>query len=332
MEIVINDEGVNRYGFRVLSKGIDLKAFRKNPVLLFNHQRSYEHHQKPLLPLGRWDNIRLTESGQLVAEPVLDSEDEVGVALKLKLENGFINAASLGMRIIEWSEDPKLMLPGQTLPTVTKCELQEISLVDIPANANCVRLSYNGDSVVCGDTDNGGDNKKKLSQIFKLQKKMDKETLKLLGLAENATDEEIKTAIAAMKSDSEKGAQVLSAEKEKQATLLVQTAVASGKITAAQEATFMKLALADYDSTKTALDAMESYVSISEKVKGAAAGKEVALGTEKPELVAKYDLMASNGTLLAFSRTDNEAFKKMQEAKVAYERLALKSRGLLKEA
>lgn len=136
---ICSDESINRYGFRVLTAGIDISLFKKNPIMLFNHERMSWGADVYNGPIGRWDNIEKKES-QLLADPVVDADDPKGAILSKKVENDFIRAASIGFKIIETSEDPKLMLPGQTRPTVTKCKLIEISLVDIPANTNAVSL------------------------------------------------------------------------------------------------------------------------------------------------------------------------------------------------
>ena len=136
---ICSDESINRYGFRVLTAGIDLTEFKKNPVMLFNHERMSWSADVYNGPIGRWDNIEVKD-GKLMAEPIIDANDPKGAILSSKVENDFIRAASIGFQIMETSEDPKLMLPGQTRPTITKCKLFEISLVDLPANTNAVKL------------------------------------------------------------------------------------------------------------------------------------------------------------------------------------------------
>jgi phage head maturation protease len=136
---ICSDESINRYGFRVLTAGIDISQFKKNPIMLFNHERMSWGADVYNGPIGRWDNIEKKES-QLLADPIIDDNDPKGSILSKKVENDFIRAASIGFQIIETSEDPKLLLPGQTRPTVTKCKLIEISIVDIPANINAVSL------------------------------------------------------------------------------------------------------------------------------------------------------------------------------------------------
>lgn len=324
-EILLNDERVNRYGFRVLTAGIDLANFERNPILLYNHQRSYAHDEHTALPLGKWNKVR-KEGNLLIGEPELDQEDETAAALAAKLQAGYVNAASIGIRVIEWSEDPQLMLPGQTQPTVTKCELQEVSLVDIPANPNCVKLSYHGASVSLRADAPPPD----LKQLFfnkKTEKKMDKELLKALGLPDDTTPEQAALFAANLKAEADKAAQLLAAQKQEQVKLLVESAKQAGKITTAQEAHFAKLAQADYETTKATLDAMQPYKPISQMM--SAHAQEDSANT-KPDLVLKYDSMATAGTLAQLKAQNPDEFAKMQAAKVQYERETLKNKGLFK--
>lgn len=143
--IILSEESVNSYGFRVLTAGIDLSAFSKNPVMLYDH-RSYTY-----LPIGTWGNLSI-ESGQLTAEPIFDMEDEKAAQIAGKYDRKILNAASIGFQVLATSEDPDDMLPGQTGPTVTKCLLYEASIVPLPSNTNAVRL-YNkkGDAIEMND-------------------------------------------------------------------------------------------------------------------------------------------------------------------------------------
>lgn len=142
--IILSDESINSYGYRVLTKGIDLSAMKKNPVMLYDH-RSYSY-----LPIGTWKSLRV-EGDQLTAEPVFDMEDEQAATIAGKYERKILNAASIGIEILAWSDDPADMVAGQSRPTVTKCKLYEASIVPIPSNTNAVRLYRNGEPVDMSD-------------------------------------------------------------------------------------------------------------------------------------------------------------------------------------
>jgi len=141
----VHDESLNTYGFRVLTSGWkNREQFLANPVMLYNHVQPWMENDKDGLPIGTWEDVAVEADG-IMATPVIDSEDKgFGEAVAGKVERGVIRAASIGIRIVSISEDPSVMVAGQTRPTVTEWELREISLVDIPANKNCVVL-YDAD-------------------------------------------------------------------------------------------------------------------------------------------------------------------------------------------
>ena len=145
--IILSDSLINDYGFRVLTSGIDLERFKSNPVMLWMHKRegNFSFTQAPL-PIGKWENIRVEED-KLMGDPVFDEADDFAVKIKQKFDKGIINAASIGISIIESTNDPKSLLPGQSRPTISKSEVVEASLVDIPANKRAVRLYNKADMI-----------------------------------------------------------------------------------------------------------------------------------------------------------------------------------------
>lgn len=128
---VLHDETVNTYEFRMLTSGADLSEFVKNPVMLLNHNDL-------ALPIGRWENIRI-EGTKILADPVFDLKDERGKQVSGKVDDKFLNAASIGAwPPLEISDDPALKLAGQKHPTVTKWKVREASIVTIGSNHNAL--------------------------------------------------------------------------------------------------------------------------------------------------------------------------------------------------
>ena len=64
----VHDESVNTYGFRMLTSGANLEEFKKNPVVLYNHN-DWE------TPIGRGENVRV-EDGRILVDVVFDEEDD----------------------------------------------------------------------------------------------------------------------------------------------------------------------------------------------------------------------------------------------------------------
>lgn len=146
---VVSDENIiNSYGYRVMTDGIDLTQYMKNPVVLFMHER------------GDWKSDGATghevigktlalrkESGQLIADIEFDVADDFAKKIAGKVDRDFIRMTSIGAELIESSLDPDDLLKGQSYATVMTSKLLEISICDIGANDNALRLSRDGQPV-----------------------------------------------------------------------------------------------------------------------------------------------------------------------------------------
>ena len=134
-QYVLSDSTVNEYGFRLLTSGYQLDAFKKNPIGYYMHRREDGIVLK-------WEDLQVDED-KVVGTPVINLSNGRGEQTFDEAENGFLNAASVGhIVVLEYSTDPELMLPGQTGPTITKWYNKECSLVDIPGNCNALTKLY----------------------------------------------------------------------------------------------------------------------------------------------------------------------------------------------
>lgn len=123
MKIVLCDSNtINSYGFKTDVLGINLERFKKNPVMLYNHN--------PLQVIGRWKGIAV-ENGQLTAEPVFDMEDPFAAEIARKVEQGFIKGCSMGIVI-------KNITQTKGIDTATNSVLIEASIVSIPSDENAL--------------------------------------------------------------------------------------------------------------------------------------------------------------------------------------------------
>lgn len=138
--VILSDSSLNRYGYRVLTEGIRLEQFKKNPIMLWMHFR--DEGSKlwgESKPIGYWDDIQVNDD-VLSAVPVFDDVDELSKTIHAKYDAGTIRACSIGFYAITTSSDKKYVVPGQTRETVVEADLVEASFADIPANGNAVRL------------------------------------------------------------------------------------------------------------------------------------------------------------------------------------------------
>ena len=134
-QYVLSDSSVNVYGFRLLTSGYQLDAYKKNPIGYYMHRREEGIALK-------WEDLRV-EDDKVVGTPVINLSNARGAQLCDEAENGFLNAASVGhIVVLEYSTEAELMLPGQTGPTITKWYNKECSLVDIPGNTNALTTLY----------------------------------------------------------------------------------------------------------------------------------------------------------------------------------------------
>lgn len=267
-EVIISTSGLNCYGGRVLTSGIDLTQFQKNPLLLWMHRRSFD---RDAMPIGRIDNLR-TDGDRLIGTPVFDQNDEFAKKIESKWENGFLRMASAGIEIIETSDAPEHLLQGQTRRTITRCRLEEVSIVDMGGNDEALQLYDRSGKVLklaagedndalpllapekkddpSGTAPDGKDN----NQINKSTQSMNKEILQLLGLSETATEQEAVGALRLLKEKADKVETLQLAS----ITAVVDGAIAEKRITADKKEHFVNIGkAAGIDSLRTTLSLMQ---------------------------------------------------------------------------
>ena len=173
--VILSDSSLNRYGYRVLTEGIRLEQFKKNPIMLWMHFR--DEGSKlwgESKPIGHWEDIQV-DGDVLSAVPVFDDVDELSKTIHAKYDAGTIRACSIGFYAITTSSDKKYLAPGQTRETVVEAELIEASFADIPANGNAVRLYSQGASTLSLSSSeniipiltNNSDNQMKMNAAWK---------------------------------------------------------------------------------------------------------------------------------------------------------------------
>lgn len=137
--IRISNETLNCYGTWVRTEGADIEQYQRNSVLLYMHWRG--------MIVGSIKDIRV-EGGEITGEPYFDEVRDESKILKQQWDKGTLRMCSPNFEIIEMSDDPALLKPGQTRPTVTKSKLVEVSMVDIGGNDdNLILLSYQGNEL-----------------------------------------------------------------------------------------------------------------------------------------------------------------------------------------
>ena len=152
---VLTDDSLDRHSERVLPSGVQLDSFKSNPLMFYNHHRSTRWNDADSMkvtPIGIWKDIK-KRNNTVIADAYIDEDDEFAVKIGKKIENGILRAVSIGFKALGLSDDPKDKLPGQYGYTITKCEIREASIVDIPANANALMVSKSISEKSIGDID-----------------------------------------------------------------------------------------------------------------------------------------------------------------------------------
>lgn len=238
-EVVISTSALNSYGFRVITSGINIEQYKKNPILLWGHHRTWKGTTDEVLPIGLIENLRI-DGDKLIGTPVFDENDEFALKIKAKWDAGILQMVSAGLDVIEKSQDAAFLLPGQTRMSVTKSKLLEVSIVDIGANDEALVL-YNEGKLI--KLSNKEDCEVETINI-KLKQKMNKIALKL-GLQENATEDEILLKVGELQKNASKVSELETriASQEKEAIEQeINNAISLKKINEGQKSHFVELA------------------------------------------------------------------------------------------
>ena len=231
----ISNDSLNSYGFRVLTSGMDVSQYNRNPVLLYMHERGNV--------VGYVKDLKV-ENNEVTGELMFDCASELSQRCKKQFEFGSLRMVSAGLEILAMSEDKDLLVVGQTRPTITKSKLYEVSIADVGANDDAIVLQRNGKIITLG---RDGDCDLPLLNNINKQKteEMENKTIALnLGLPETATEAEISAKIAELNAVKEQNASLLQ-EKEKltlaRINSLVEQAIADKRIELNNKDQFVEL-------------------------------------------------------------------------------------------
>jgi hypothetical protein len=328
--IVIHTEDLNSYGFWMKTDGADLSRFNANPVLLWNHHRTWAGKQDEVLPIGILKDLRI-EDGRIVGTPEFDEDDEFALKIKRKYDKGHVRASSCGAKIIKTSEDPQDLKPGQRRPTVLNWELREVSLTDIPSNPSTVQMSDHSSVMLydeSGDVVNLSAEDNCALPLMSLSDKNPDNDMELkvlaaqLGLTDSASLNDVQQAITQLKQKADQMPslkaeldQLKKAENDRQkkeAQALVDQALSDRKITGEQKEHFLNLFDKDFDSTKSILESLPKLPKLNDQTNTQKGSLD---GDGKYEGKTFTELRKENPKLLTeLKEKDFEIFKDLYKA------------------
>lgn len=121
VEFIVSTNDLDAHGERISVDGIDLKDFKKNPVVLWGHDGFN-------LPIAKATKV-WKEGGKLMARAKFYLKDEFANKVYGYIVDGYLNAVSIGGMVEEWGEDGI---------TIKRLNMKEFSVVSIPANQNAL--------------------------------------------------------------------------------------------------------------------------------------------------------------------------------------------------
>lgn len=131
LHFTLSTPGEKRDGLTLDNTLFTFDNFRRNPVMLWQHGRD---PMRGNVPIGRWENIRMSADGRITADAVFDPEDTFALKVESKFRRGFLNAASIG-----WM--PMFDERGR----VTAFDLLEASAVAVPADPDALATARSAD-------------------------------------------------------------------------------------------------------------------------------------------------------------------------------------------
>lgn len=122
--VTISTNTIDRHGDMVQPGGMDAKAFRKNPVVMWAHDYTQT-------PIGKASNVK-RDNERIIADVEFAPTEFAGEVYSLYAK-GFLQAWSIGFIPVKWDEvkDEDDQFTGYD---IKKWELLEFSAVPIPAN------------------------------------------------------------------------------------------------------------------------------------------------------------------------------------------------------
>jgi len=130
LRALIAAETLDRQSEVLVAGGVDLDGYRRNPVVLWNHDAN-------LPPIGRALSLEVEPGVGLWAETEFAPTPFAQELFEL-YRGGFLNGFSVGFRPLETDRRPDAHRPGRKVVTISRWELVEQSAVAVPANPDAL--------------------------------------------------------------------------------------------------------------------------------------------------------------------------------------------------
>lgn len=129
---------VDRHGTIIEPAGVDLRAFRQNPVFLWMHDSGGgEVTPPPDVVIGRVTAFEQSSEALDIEVEFDDDGDGLAATCFRKVKDGFLRMVSIGCNVLE---EETVTIGEHTVPVYTRTELLECSLVIIGSNRAALKL------------------------------------------------------------------------------------------------------------------------------------------------------------------------------------------------
>lgn len=277
-KFVIVSNQVNNYGYRYDTTGMDISQYKKNPILLYMHERGKA--------IGHMQDVTLESNGDVTGYPFFSDKDDFAMKIYHQVEEGTLNMCSSGVEPKELSDDPQYLLPGQMLATVIKSKLKETSIVDIGGDDNALALYHDGKILLLSD--NGSTD---ISHIIPLINKNNNTEMKelqlipmllLVGLSKDGTADQLMAKLQELKAkadEAENNAATIitlndtigtlqKAAMDTEVDTVIDAAVQARKITDEQKPFYKQMGETNLENLKKLFDTMPTVPSLQSHVAG----------------------------------------------------------------
>ncbi len=117
----------------LVASGVDLTRFNANPIVSYMHAAAFSDDPDSVIARGKvW-----VEDGMLMLGIVKYDDNELAIEVKRKIDNDMLNAVSVSFMP---KDGEYKTIDGKERFMITKSELLEVSVVNIPADPKAVKV------------------------------------------------------------------------------------------------------------------------------------------------------------------------------------------------
>jgi hypothetical protein len=318
---VLSDSTVNVYGFRLRTEGCVMEEVLKNPI-------GYYNHLKDDGVLVKWADVHV-DGDQIKGTPVVNMEHPRGERTMKELEDGFLNAASVGhICLLDHEFEANPADEANPILVGKRWYYKECSLVDSPGNRNAFGAKlYDADGKEINLVDLTDFIKflNKHSDMKKIELPITPALIEMLSLSDEPTASEVSKGITGLNDRAKKAEKDLADYKDEQTAAevkdLLDAAEVDKKIFPAQKTNLATAYAGKPKELKSLLDTMTGATVVDrlKKTDTERDGGATAMTPAVKNLVDMgWDKLDKEGKLKDLKDADENAYIELYEKQFGY--------------